>query len=167
MKQHRPLWYALYLRSRFEKRVNEELLQKDVETFLPLIEEVHTWSDRKKKVKEPLFRGYIFVKTDMLNKETILQTDGVVKFVGIREQASPIPENQIEWLRRIIGEPAAIKRENYFDVGQRVRVTAGPLIGVEGIITRYQTESRVVISLTAIAQSVSVQVPSELLETIN
>lgn len=166
MKTQTPRWYALYLRSRFEKRVNEELVRKDVEAFLPLIQEVHVWSDRRKKVEEPLFRGYVFVKTDMRNKETILQTDGVVKFVGIREQPSAIPENQIEWLRRIIGEPKTIKRENFFDVGERVRVTSGPLLGVEGIIVRHQTETRVVISLTAIAQSVSVQVPADLLEMI-
>jgi transcriptional antiterminator RfaH len=166
MKFQTTHWYALYLRSRFEKRVAAELQQKQVETFLPLIEELHNWSDRKKKVEEPLFRGYVFVKTDLRNKEAILQTDGVVKFVSIREVPSPIPDNQIEWLRRIIGEPAKIKRENYFDVGERVRVTSGPLLGVEGIITRHQTETRVVISLSAIAQSVSVQVPSDLLEII-
>jgi transcription elongation factor/antiterminator RfaH len=166
MKTQHPQWYALYLRSRFEKRVDAELHEREVDVFLPLIEEVHVWSDRRKIVEEPLFRGYIFVKTDMRNKEIILQADGVVKFVGIREVPSPIPENQIEWLRRIIGEPAKVQREHYFEIGERVRVTAGPLMGVEGIIIRHQTETRVVISLTAIAQSVSVQVPAELLEAI-
>jgi transcription antitermination factor NusG len=110
--------------------------------------------------------GYVFVKTNLQDRESILQTDGVVKFVGIRQQPSPIPENQIDWLRRIIGEPMDIRREHFFEVGERVRVTAGPLIGVEGIVTRHQTETRVVISLTAIAQSVSVQVDAELLEAI-
>jgi len=66
-----------------KKKVYEDLGKKEVETFLPLIEEMHIWSDRKKKVMEPLFRGYIFVKTDLRDKETILMTDGVVRFVGI------------------------------------------------------------------------------------
>ncbi|MGE5315910.1 MAG: UpxY family transcription antiterminator [Acidobacteriota bacterium] len=159
-------WYALYLRSRFEKRVDEDLRQRSIESFLPLIEEVHIWSDRKKKVMEPLFRGYVFVRTDLRDKERILQTDGVVNFVNIRTKPSPIPETQIEWLRRIIGKPLEVKRENYLDVGQRVRVTSGPLIGLEGIVLRHQTGTRVVISLEAIAQSVSVQVPHELLEKL-
>ncbi|HLP15393.1 MAG TPA: UpxY family transcription antiterminator [Bacteroidota bacterium] len=159
-------WYALYLRSRFEKRVHKDLGGLGIETFLPMIEEIHVWSDRKKKVMEPLFRGYLFVKTDLRDKETILHTDGVVKFVNIRAQPSPIPENQIEWLRRIIGHPANIKRESYFAEGERVRVTSGPLMGVEGLVLRQQSESRVVITLTAIAQSVSVQVPIDLLESI-
>jgi transcription antitermination factor NusG len=78
-----PQWYALYLRSRYEKKANLELEKKNIETFLPLIEELHVWSDRKKRVMEPLFRGYIFVKTDLRDKETILMTDGVVRFVDI------------------------------------------------------------------------------------
>ena len=66
-------WYALYLRSRFKKKAYAELLRKDIECFLPLIEEVRVWSDCKKKVEEPLFPGYVFVKTDLQDKEHILQ----------------------------------------------------------------------------------------------
>jgi transcription elongation factor/antiterminator RfaH len=162
-----PQWYALYLRSRYEKKVNTELEKKNVEIFLPLIEEVHVWSDRKKKVMEPLFRGYIFVKTDLRDKETILMTDGVVRFVGINHKPSSIPESQIDWLQRIVSESIEIQREQYLNVGERVRVITGPLIGVEGIVTRMQGVSRVVVSIVAIEQSVSVQVPAELLEVIH
>ncbi len=167
MKLRTEHWYALYLKSRYEKRVDDELRRKEIDSFLPLIQEVHVWSDRKKTIQAPLFRGYVFVRTDLHDKASILQTDGVVKFVGIREQPSPIPENQIDWLRRIVAEPDAVKRENYFTIGERVRVTTGPLMGLEGIVTRHQTETRVVLSLTAIAQSVSVQVPAEFLESLH
>ncbi len=159
-------WYALYLRSRYEKKVYEDLGKKEVETFLPLIEEVHIWSDRKKKIQEPLFRGYVFVKTDLRDKEEILITDGVVRFVGINHKPSSIPESQIEWLRRIVSGPIEMQREQYLNVGERVRVTAGPLIGLEGIVTRMQGVARVVVSIVAIEQSVSVQVPAELLKAI-
>jgi transcription antitermination factor NusG len=159
-------WYALYLRSRYEKCVNEELRRKEIETFLPLVEEVHIWSDRKKKVMEPLFRGYVFVITDLRDKEKILQTEGVVNFVNIRAKPSPIPEKEIEWLRRIIGEPVNIRREPCLEIGRRVRITSGPLMGVEGSITCYQSVTRVVITLTAIAQAVSVLVSPALLELI-
>jgi transcription antitermination factor NusG len=162
-----PKWYALYLRSRYEKKVYEDLGKKEVETFLPLIEEVHIWSDRKKKVLEPLFRGYVFVKTDLRDKETILMTDGVVRFVGINYKPSWIPEAQIDWLRRIVGESMDVQREQYLKVGEKVRIIAGPLIGVEGIVSRVHGISRVVVSITAIEQSVSVQVPAELLEILH
>ena len=160
-------WYALYLRSRHEKKVYDDLGKKNIETFLPLIEEVHLWSDRKKKVQEPLFRGYIFVKTDLRDKETILMTNGVVRFVGINHKPSSIPESQIDWLQRIISESIEVLRERYLNVGERVRVTSGPLIGVEGIVTRIQGVSRVIVSIAAIEQSVSIQVPAELLEVLH
>jgi transcription termination/antitermination protein NusG len=159
-------WYALYLRSRFEKKVFKDLQEKNVESFLPLIEEVHVWSDRKRKVLEPLFRGYVFVKTDLLDRYTILEINGVVRFVGIREKPSVIPDEQIEWLRRIVCRPEHVQREHYLDVGERVRVVGGPLGGIEGIIKQLNGQTRVVISLSSIVQSVSVQVDADLLEQI-
>jgi transcription elongation factor/antiterminator RfaH len=159
-------WYALYLRSRYEKKVYKELEKKNVKAFLPLVEEVHVWSDRKKKVMEPLFRGYVFVKTDLRDKEIILITKGVVRFVGINGKPSRIPESQIDWLRRIIGESIKVQREQYLRVGERVRIISGPLLGVEGIVSRTHGISRVVVSIAAIEQSVSVQVPAELLEIL-
>ncbi len=161
-----PHWYALYLRSRYEKKVLKKLMEKQCEVFLPLVEEVHIWSDRKKKVKEPLFRGYIFVKTDLHDKQNIISTDGVIRFVGILGKPSPIPEFQIDWLRRIIGESINIQRENYLDVGERVRVITGPLLGLEGIVIRNQGISRVVISIAEIVQSFSIVVQTEQLELI-
>jgi len=159
-------WYALYLRSRHEKKVHAELEKKKIETFLPLIEEMHIWSDRRKKVQEPLFRGYIFVKTDLRDKETILMTEGVVRFIGINHKPSWIPESQIEWLRRLVEKSINVQREKYLEIGEKVRITTGPLFGVEGIVRRVQGISRVIVSIAAIEQSVSVQVPAELLEVI-
>ena len=161
-------WYALYLRSRYEKKVHTELQKKNVESFLPLVEEIHTWSDRKKKIQEPLFRGYIFIKTDLQNKASILMTDGVVRFVGLNNKPSSIPDQQIDWLRRIVAESIEMRLEQRFlNIGKRVRVIAGPLIGVEGIVTRLQGVSRVVVSIAAIEQSVSMQMPANYLEIIH
>jgi transcription antitermination factor NusG len=159
-------WYALYLRSRYEKKVYEDLGKKEVETFLPLIEEVHIWSDRKKKVMEPLFHGYIFVKTDLRDKETILTTNGVVKFVGINHRPSLIPESQIDWLRRIVGQSMNVQHETYLEIGKKVRIVSGPLVGIEGIVNRIHGISHLIVSIAAIKQSVSVQVPAEMLEVI-
>jgi transcription elongation factor/antiterminator RfaH len=159
-------WYALYLRSRYEKRAHHLLLDKGVESFLPLIEEVHNWSDRKKRVEEPLFRGYLFVKTDLKDKLSILQTDGVVHFVGIAGKPSPIPDEQINWVRILVGHPDRIARESFISEGQRVRVSAGPFLGVEGYVLMKKSSTRVVISLDAIAQSVSVDIEPQFLERI-
>jgi transcription antitermination factor NusG len=159
-------WYALYLRSRYEKKVCTELQKKTIETFLPIIQEMHKWSDRKKVVQEPLFRGYIFVKTDLHDKASILMSDGVVRFVGINNKPSSIPDLQIDWLRRIVDESIEMQHEQYLNIGERVRVNAGPLIGIEGIVTRMHGVSRVLISIAAIEQSVSIQMPADYLDVI-
>ena len=161
-----PHWYALYLRSRYEKHAHHLLLDKGVDSFLPLIEEVHTWSDRKKKVEEPLFHGYLFVKTDLTDRVAILQTDGVVHFVGIKGKVSPIPDEQINWVKILIGHPDRVVRESYISEGQRVRVTAGPFVGLQGFVLKVKSSTRVVVSLDAIAQSVSVDIEPEFLERL-
>ena len=91
-KLHVKYWYAVYVRSRHEKKVHQLLLEKGVESSLPLIKITRKWSDRKKKVEIPLFRGYVFVRIDVgIDKLNILQTDGVVKFIGILNKPSKIP----------------------------------------------------------------------------
>ncbi len=167
MTSENTQWYALYLRSRYEKKVHAELQKKNIETFLPLVEEMHIWSDRKKIIQEPLFRGYIFVKTDLRDKASILMTDGVVRFVGIHYKPSSIPDLQINWLRRIVDESIEMRHEQYLNIGERVRVNAGPLIGIEGIISRMHGVSRVLISIAAIEQSVSIQMPTDYLDVIH
>ncbi|MCC6395706.1 MAG: UpxY family transcription antiterminator [Bacteroidetes bacterium] len=161
-----PRWYAVYLRSRYEKRASERLRENNVETFLPLVEEVHVWSDRKKRVLEPLFRGYTFVRTDLRNKEIILQTDGVVRLVGIGPQPSPIPDEQIEWIRIMVTGSPTVMKEQYLSAGERVRVIGGPFEGLEGIVMRTKSSTRIVVSLDVIAQSVSVEVSPDLVRVV-
>jgi transcription antitermination factor NusG len=97
MDSHR--WYVLYLRSRYEKRVHEELQRRGIESFLPTIMEVRQWSDRKKKVEMPLFPGYDFVRIDLKERVRVLEVDGVVKFVSIGDSRPvPVPDKQIESL---------------------------------------------------------------------
>lgn len=160
-------WYAVYLRSRYEQKANAELGKKGIESFLPLIEVTHIWSDRKKKIKEPLFHNYLFVKTDLHDKIDILRTDGVVRLVGIGEKPCPIPEEQINWIRILINHPAIIRKEISGVVGKRVRVIAGPFIGLEGFILKLKDMIRVVVSIDSIVQLVSVEIPIEMLQEIN
>jgi len=156
-------WYALSLRFRHEKKTHAELLQRGIESFLPLIEEVHLWSDRKKKVMEPLFRGYLFVRTDLKDRISILQTAGVVKFVSVGPRLSWIPDEQIARVRIVSGRPDQIKREPYLSSGERVKIVSGAFQGVEGIIIWLKGSTRVVVSLDSIAQSVSVEVSPRIL----
>ncbi len=160
------LWYAVVLRSRFERKTHAMLIEGGIESFLPLVEEVHTWSDRKKVVQEPLFRGYLFVRTDLRRKVEILEKPGVVRFVEFGGKPVFIPDIQIEWIRLALREPRNVQREPYYSAGDRVRVTSGPLAGLEGIILQTRGHSRLVISLSSIAQSFSVEVSEECVEKL-
>jgi transcription elongation factor/antiterminator RfaH len=155
-------WYALYLRSRHEKVVELRLKERSIETYLPMIEEIRQYSDRKKRVAEPLFRGYLFVRTDLKNAVPILQTEGVVKFVGIGHKPSPIPDSQIESIRIAGAEPSRIKRETYLNSGEHVRVISGPLEGLEGFVVALKGLTRVVLTIDCIGQSVSVEVTPDM-----
>jgi transcription antitermination factor NusG len=157
-----PLWYALSLRSRYEKKAYQALFDEGVDAYLPLVEEMHIWSDRKKKVFEPLFRGYLFVRTDLRNRTKILKTDGVVRFVGAGNRPSPIPERQIDWVRIAARNPSKVSRESYLSTGQRVKVINGPFQGIEGMIMKVKGSTRLVLSLDCIAQSISVEIAPEM-----
>ena len=99
-----PLWYALYTRSRFEKKMLSELSERQVEVFLPMREVLSRWKDRKKKVWMPLFPGYIFVNyvDTPESRYRILNMPGAVRFIGIERHADPIPEEQILSIRRFL-----------------------------------------------------------------
>lgn len=154
-------WYALYLRSRHEKIVDQRLREKGVETLLPLIEEVRQYSDRKKKVLEPLFRGYLFVRMDLKNRLPVLQTDGVVRVVGIGAHPSPIHDEQIGWVQVAGKVPSKVSREPFLIAGDRVRIACGPFAGIEGYVLHQKESLRVVISLDCIGHSYSVEVMPE------
>ena len=166
-KPYVKYWYAIYVRSRQEKKVHQLLLEKGVESSLPLIKTTRKWSDRKKKVEIPLFRGYVFVniyiKKDKLN---ILQTDGVVKFIGIRNEPSRIPDEEIHWVHMMVEKSDTVQSEAEIPVGQKVRVTCGPFKGVEGVAMRAGNQSRLVIVIETIMHSVSVEINPNYLDEI-
>ena len=98
-----PQWYALYTRSRFEKKMLSELTDSNVEVFLPMREVLSRWKDRKKRIWIPLFPGYIFVNhvDTPENRYKILNVPGAVRFVSIEGHAEPIPEEQIQSVRKV------------------------------------------------------------------
>ena len=160
-------WYAVYVRSRHEKKVHQLLLEKGVESSLPLIKTTRKWSDRKKKVEIPLFRGYVFIKIDVdRDKLNILKTDGVVKFIGIRNKPSKIPGEEIRWIHMIVKESDTAQNEKEIPSGQKVRVMAGPFKGVEGVVMRTGNQSRLVIVIESIMHAVSVEISPNYLEKI-
>src|SRR5438445_6167888 len=98
-----PRWYAIHTRARHEKKVNAALSEAGIESFLPLTRRIHTWRDRRKTVDLPLFPCYSFVRIAESSPKrlVVLQTAGVLGFVGAQHRATPIPDNEVEQVRRV------------------------------------------------------------------
>ncbi len=162
-------WYAVYVRSRYEKKVHHQLREQNVESFLPLLETWRQWSDRKKRVSDPLFRGYVFVNLDLhTDNAKVLDTEGVVKFIGIGRKPSIIADKDIDWLRKLTREPDAIQRTvNTLPAGQRVKVLAGPFKDFEGVVIKQGRETKLVVFFDTIMQGVEVSIFPDLLAPVS
>jgi transcription antitermination factor NusG len=152
-------WYALQTRPRHEKVVASSLQSAGVEAFLPACPQVRTWSDRKKLVELPLFPGYLFARIAWTtpSRVRILQTNGVVGFVGSRSEASPVPAQQIEAVRFLVQARKECLPHPYLTVGQRVQIRSGALQGLEGILVRIASDHSLVVSVDLIHRSVAIR----------
>ena len=159
-------WFALYTRSRHEKVADDELRRKGVETFLPLRRFKRRWSDRFKIVEEPLFKGYLFVHAPFSERWTILNSRGVVRFVGPPSDPVEVPERELAIVRRFIEEEIHIDPFPYLKEGERVYIRSGPFKGAEGFILRKNNHCRLVISLDMLMQSVSIEIDQACVEKI-
>lgn len=160
-------WYALYTRSRNEKKVFDELQIAGIAAYLPMITRLKQWSDRKKKITEPLFRSYVFVYITEKQFFEVLNLPGAIRYITFENRAVPIPEQQIEAIRYYLNEKdfepddaAAIQE------GQLVRVKHGPMAGLIGRMIRYKGKFRLVIRIEAVGNSITLTIPRTLVEVI-
>lgn len=153
-----PHWYALSTRARHEKKVFEHLQKKGVISYLPLQTFYRRWSDRHKKVQEPLFSCYVFVKMNLNERLPVLQTDGVVRLVSFNGIPATIPDSQIDAIRTVLEHKRTIEKADYLTPGQKIEVIFGPLKGIRGILAEIKNQQRLVIRLDSIMQAISVDI---------
>jgi len=155
-----PHWYALYTRSRFEKKLLCELASRQVEVFLPMREIISCWKDRKKKIWVPMFPGYIFVNhiDTPENRYRILNVPGAVHIVSVSGRSNPIPEEQIMAIRRFLEASLSVDPYPYVKIGTRVEIIAGPLAGIRGMLIEKRGKFRFVIQVDLIMQAISVEI---------
>ena len=153
-------WYAVQTRARHEKIVALRLQERGITAFLPLMTEVHRWSDRKKLVEVPLFGCYVFAKIapTNLDRARVLRVEGVYSLVGSRNEGTPIPDEQIESIRLLLEERISWCSHPFLKIGQRVRIRSGALDGLEGILVSRNGNDTLVISVDAIQRSLAVRV---------
>lgn len=150
-------WYALWTRSRHEKYVRDELSGQGIEPLLPVVKRVHQWKDRRKEVTVPLFPGYCFARFAWKDHLLILRAPGVVRVIGSSGKPEPIPDHEIEAIKRLMSTILPYDAYPYLREGMRVRIIRGPLEGVEGILAHKDKKHRVVISVHLIQQAAAVE----------
>lgn len=162
-------WYALYTNPRAEKKVAGLLSAKGFENYLPLQTTIKQWSDRKKKVEEPLFKSYIFIKTDMERSlYDVLSIPGIVKFVKIGNEISPIRESIINAIKLSLLHFSEVELIPVaYALNTHVKVIAGPLIGLEGSVTETASGQYFTINIEQLGTSMLVKIPAAHLEALS
>jgi len=151
-------WYAIYTRHQHEKTVAESLSKHGVEVFFPTYGAVRQWKDRTKHLLLPLFPCYVFLRGWLDRRVKILSTPGVYSIVGIAGQPAAIQETEIEAIRKAVTSNLRVEPFPFLRCGDRVRVKAGPLMGIEGILIRKKSSFRLILSAELLQKSIAVEV---------
>jgi len=161
-------WYAVYTRSRWEKRLMELLREKGIEAYVPLRKVIHQWSDRKKLVDEPLIRSYCFVKVGEQDYYEVLNTPGAVRYIWFSGKPAAIPERQINTLKAITGSDVEVECvEDSFQPGIRVIVNGGPLTGITGELVSITNKKKVIVRIDHLNQVLTLSISPLLLEKVH
>ena len=167
--KNKKKWFAIYVKSRNEKKVFKTLDDIGVESFLPLITKMKQWSDRRKKVEEPLFRSYLFVCIPLSDYYKVLNVSGVVKFICFEKKPVEVPENQIIAIKKYISDTDLhdVDYENIdFKEGELVRIKSGQMKDLVGRFVKINGKHRVVIDIEAVGQSLPINIARSNVEAV-
>lgn len=153
-------WFAVQTKPRHEKTVAAELAEKGITVFLPLVSALHQWTDRRREVMLPLFTNYTFVRIGGARnpRVSVLRTNGVVGFVGMRGRPVPIPDEQINAVQTILREKIPFSLHPFLNVGRKVRIRGGCLDGIQGVILAINGDQSLIVSIEGIQGSIAVRI---------
>ena len=161
-------WFAVWTRNQCEAKVEEGLRRRDYQVFLPRVRVPSRRRDKRLILEQPLFPGYLFLRF-VPSREGYVQvasTDGVVRILGERWDALyPVPDEEVEAVRRIVTVGSRARPVPWIRIGDRVRIVAGPLAGLEGFVQAWRAgRATFVVSVDLLQRSVGVEVPSDTLK---
>ena len=156
-------WYVVRTRSNYEKKVSLGLTQKGIDNYLPAFHEIHRWKDRKKDVELPVFPGYLFFRAadSSESRVSVLRTEGAVSILGQGPKIEAVPDEEVDALRLLLASRLPCQSHPLMRAGAWVRIRCGPLKDLEGLLVRVKNETRLVLSITLLSQSVSTEVAAE------
>lgn len=157
-------WYAVYTRSKGEKAAFRSLQQEGIHTYLPLMKKVRMYNRKRKEVELPLITCYVFVKISKEEYVKVLQCPNVVNFVRFSSEIIPIPDFEIDLMKRILGEGWEVELKDCdFSLGDLVEISAGNLTGTQGYIVGNPEDRQVLVNLKHIGMGLQITVDRNLL----
>lgn len=163
------LWFAVHVKSRHEFKVLDRLTGAGIDVFLPTVERLSRWKDRKKLVSFPLFAGYLFAHINKTPSEmlAVLKTPGVVRFLGlVPSEPETVPEEQILSLKKIVENKETVDPYPFLREGTQVKIKKGPLKGVEGLLVEKAGQHMLVLSVDILRQGISIKIEASDVEPV-
>jgi len=160
-------WYALHTASNCEAMVATYLRAFDVEAFLPDYPSRRQWNDRVKTIRRPLFPGYLFGRWQTRLPSEALGAPGLAHIVAFAGVPMPIPEEEIDSVRRLVDSGLNVCGCPMLKTGERVRMRSGPLKGLEGRLERIKSQFRLVVSVELLCRSIATEVDLEAIEVLS
>lgn len=151
-------WYALHVRSRAELAVARQIDQKGYEPFVPLWRSERRWADRSRILELPLFPSYVFCRVTGASAGRIVTTPGVIRIVAAGGLPLPVDDAEIDALRRVAHADAPVEPWPHVGLGTRVELGAGPLRGIQGVLTQVTNGRRLIVSVSLLQRSVAVEI---------
>jgi transcription antitermination factor NusG len=151
-------WFALVVRSRWERCAATSLASKGYDCLLPVCRERRRWSDRWKELELPLFPGYLFSRFRAHERPAVLSVPGILSVVGIGRTPIPVDSNEIAAVQLVGQAGFRLRPWSYVEIGEVVRLDRGPLQGLTGIVLQYKSESKLILSVTLLKRSIAVEI---------
>lgn len=156
-------WYAVSVKSRHEKSVSGILANLGYESFLPFYKKRHCYERRIREFELPLFAGYVFCRFDVFQRLPVLLVPGVIRILGSGRTPFPVDDSEIAALRAAVNARLPLTPFPFFEAGQKVRITGGPLSGVAGTVVKVKDSFQIVLSVALLKRMVLVEVEPECL----
>ncbi len=168
LHEYEPRWFAVYLKYKREKLVRDRLLEKGIEVYLPLKKYIRHYTRKIREVELPLISCYIFTKITKKEYLPVLKTPDVVSFVKLSKSIFAIPEDELNLIKRIMGEGIDIDIEpNTYQVGDKVEIIGGNLTGIKGTLLEKNKNKNFLIELNHTGYSLMMQIDQKLLRRLS
>ena len=151
-------WFALQVKTRYEKTVANLLGGQDYECFLPVYKYRRRWSDRMKEIEAPLFPGYLFCRFNVQKRRPIVVTPGVLQIVGLGGKAIPVDDGEIAAVQTVVNSGLLCQPWPFLRKGDWLTIDHGAFRGLEGILLEYKGQYRLVVSISLLHRAVAVEI---------